>query len=172
MGESLGKIIAIGLAGILMFIFPLMETLQRQDDVAQTSVLSATVKFVDDVRNMRKLTQERYSSYITEISATGNSFASELEHKILDENVARKAPLTGKDKIGENIYYTKYTTQILDEGLYQDTSNGMYNLKQGDLFSAKVVNTNRTIGTIMQQFLFRNDASAYKIVASHGGMVM
>lgn len=171
MGDSLGKIIAIFLAGILMFIFPLMETLQRQDDVAQTTVLSATTRFVDDVRNTRKITLERYTNFYTEISATGNTYAIELEHKIKDENPGKKAPLTGKDKIGENIYYTKYTTQILDDGLYV-AANDEYNLKQGDLFYARVTNTNRTIGTMMQQFLFRNDASAYKIVASHGGMVM
>ena len=171
MGDSLGKIIAIFLAGILMFIFPLMETLQRQDDVVQTSVLSSTVKFVDDVRNVRKLTRERYSDFVSEIGATGNTYSIELEHKVKDENPGKKAPNAGVDKIGENIYYTKYTTQVLDEGL-DVSSNGIYNLKQGDLFYAKVVNTNKTIGTVVQQFLFRNNSTAAKIIASHGGMVM
>ena len=172
MGDSLGKIIAIFLAGILMFIFPLMETLQRQDDVTQTAVLTATVKFVDDVRNARWLTQERYTSFIREISATGNSYAIELEHKVKDENPDKKGDISAVDKIGENIYYSKYTAQILEEeygGLY---AVNPYKLKQGDLFYARVINTNRTLGSMMQQFLFRSDASAYKIVASHGGMVM
>ena len=43
MGESLTTIVAIFLAAILMFIFPLMSISERNDDIAQLGVQTATI---------------------------------------------------------------------------------------------------------------------------------
>ena len=50
------SIIAIVLATILMFIFPLMTMSDRTDDISQLSVKLATTEFVDDVRTSGKIT--------------------------------------------------------------------------------------------------------------------
>lgn len=50
MGDSFVTIIAIFLAAILMFVFPLMSISERTDDVSQLSVQTATTEFVDKVR--------------------------------------------------------------------------------------------------------------------------
>ena len=55
MGDSLITIIAIFLAAILMFIFPLMSVSERNDDIAQLSVQTATAEFVDNVRTKGKI---------------------------------------------------------------------------------------------------------------------
>ena len=49
----LGTIIAIALAGILMFVFPLMTIADRNDDIAQQAVQKKTVEFVDCGRKGR-----------------------------------------------------------------------------------------------------------------------
>ena len=56
MGDSFVTIIAIFLAAILMFVFPLMSISERTDDVSQLSVQTATTEFVDKVRTTGKLT--------------------------------------------------------------------------------------------------------------------
>ena len=65
MGDSLVTIIAIFLAAILMFVFPLLAMSERTDDIAQLSVESITTDFVDNVRNTGKLSACGYSQYRT-----------------------------------------------------------------------------------------------------------
>ena len=63
MGDSLITIIAIVLAAILMFVFPLMSMADRTDDMSQLTVQTATTEFVDNVRATRKLTISDYSAF-------------------------------------------------------------------------------------------------------------
>ena len=112
MGDTLITIVAIFLAAILMFIFPLMSISDRNDDVAQLSVQTKTVEFVDNIRSTGKITQDNYDAFIQTLAATGNSYDVEMEVKVLDENPGKKTAQTSTDKIGENIYYSEYTSQM------------------------------------------------------------
>ena len=56
MGDSLITVVAIFLAAILMFVFPLMSLAERTDDVSQLAVQTATTELVDRVRTTGKLT--------------------------------------------------------------------------------------------------------------------
>ena len=109
MGDTLITVIAIVLAAVLMFVFPLMTMSDRTDDVSQLSVETATTDFVDDVRTTGKLTMDKYSKFVENISATGNSYDVEMELNVLDENPGKKTTQAEKTKIGENVYYTMYT---------------------------------------------------------------
>ena len=64
MGDSFITIIAIFLAAILMFIFPLMSISERTDDISQLSVQTATTDFVDKVRTTGKLTLDDYDKFL------------------------------------------------------------------------------------------------------------
>ena len=86
MGDTLITVIAIVLAAVLMFVFPLMTMSDRTDDVSQLAVETATTEFVDDVRSTGKLSMDKYSQFVEEISATGNSYDVEMEVQVLDEN--------------------------------------------------------------------------------------
>ena len=168
MGDSLITIIAIALAAVLMFVFPLMTMSDRTDDVSQLTVKTATTEFVDDVRTTGKLTMDKYSKFIESISATGNSYDVEMELKVLDENPGKKTTQAEPNKIGENVYYSMYTSQILDELQNKKTRS----LKEGDIFSASVKNTNSTLSQQLKNFFYSvtgNDT--YTIAAEHAGMV-
>lgn len=158
MPDSLGKVIAIFLAAILMFIFPLMEVLNRQDDVVQAAVQAACERFVSDVRAERKITIERYAALVSEIEATGNKYGINLERKVADENPDKK----GEGKIGELIYYSEYSEQILNV-LEED---GIYYLKQGDYIGVSVEIENQTIAGLLQGVLFGSNANKFKIAGS------
>lgn len=171
MGDTLITVVAIFLAGVLMFVFPLMSISERNDDISQMAVQTETVNFVDNVRSTGKLTQNNYNAFVQTLSATGNAYEVELEIKRIDENPGKKTSMTAVDKIGENTYYSEYNSQILDK-LLQDNNNGSIALKEGDIFTVKVKNTNTTIAQSLKNFFYGltgNDTA--QIEASHSGVV-
>ena len=161
-------IIAIFLAAILMFVFPLMSMSDRTDDISQLLVETATTEFVDNVRSTGKLTLDDYDKYVQEISSTGNTYDVEMTAQILDENPGIKTTQAEITKIGENVYYNLYTTQIED----RLKSNSTLKLKEGDVCSVSVKNTNTTISQSLKNFFYKiagNDT--YQVAAQHAGMV-
>lgn len=172
MGDSLITIVAIFLAAILMFVFPLMSISDRNDDVSLLAVQTKTVEFVDNIRSTGKITQENYGSFIQTLAATGNSYDVEIEVKILDENHGKKSALAEADKIGENIYYSEFTKQIESEVLLQN-GKGVKKLKEGDIVSVSVKNTNTTIAQMLKNFFYSISGNdTYQIEAQHAGVVM
>ena len=172
MGDTLITVIAILLAAILMFVFPLMTMSDRTDDVSQLAVETATTDFVDDVRTTGRLSMDKYSKFYETISATGNSYDIEMQADILDENPGKKTTQAEPTKIGENVYYTMYTSQIMDAINPSDGQTKILALKEGDFFSASVKNTNTTLSQQLKNFFYSvtgNDT--YTIAAEHAGIV-
>ena len=64
MGDSLITIIAIFLAAILMFVFPLMSLSERSDDISQLAVQTATTEYVDKIKTTGKMTLDDYDKFI------------------------------------------------------------------------------------------------------------
>ena len=115
MGDSLITVVVIVLAAVLMFVFPLLTVSENSDNTSQLSVQNATTEFVENIRSTGKLTQNAYDKYIQTINSTGNTFDVQIEIQVLDENPGVKTTQTDRTKIGENIYYTQYTTQVLND---------------------------------------------------------
>ena len=168
MGDSLITIVAIFLAAVLMFVFPLMSMSERTDDVSQLAVQTATTEFVDKVRTTGKLTLDDYDKFVATLSSTGNSFDVDVEIQQLDENPGVKTTQAEMTKIGENLYYNFYTSQV--EAMLQEKAK--ITLKEGDRISVTVKNTNQTISQILKNFFYQiagNDT--YQIAAQHSGIV-
>jgi hypothetical protein len=145
-----------------------MTMSDRTDDVSQLAVETTTTDFVDEVRTTGKITPDKYNKFIENIGSTGNTYNVEMQVQVLDENPGKKTLTLQSDKIGENAYYSVYTSQI-EEVL---NNNKNYNLKEGDMFSVSVKNTNQTLAQQLKNFFYTvvgNDT--YTIAASHGGMV-
>ncbi len=168
MGDSLITVVAIFLAAILMFIFPLMSLAERNDDISQLAVQTATSEFVENVRTTGKMTLEDYDAYLAEISATGNSFDVEVLIQQLDENPGVKTTQAEVTKIGENLYYNIYTTQV--EQLLDDT--GRIRLKEGDIITVTAKNTNKTISQLLRNFFYAISGNdSYQIAGQSTGVV-
>ena len=90
MGDSLITIIAIFLAAILMFVFPLSAISEMNDNEALAMVQSYTTEFVNQIRSKGKITQADYDAYIQKLNATGNSYDVEFEVQIADSNPGKK----------------------------------------------------------------------------------
>ena len=170
MGDSFVTIIAIFLAAMLMFVFPLMSVSEKSDNISQLTVQTATTDFVDKVRTTGELTLDDYDKYIQTISSTGNAFDVELMVQIMDENIGVKTTQAETTKIGENIYYNLYTSQL--ESVLKDNKKHKITLKEGDRVSVTVKNTNTTIAQTLRNFFYRiagNDT--YQIAVQYAGIV-
>ena len=153
MGDSFVTIIAIFLAAMLMFVFPLMSVSEKSDNISQLTVQTATTDFVDKVRTTGELTLDDYDKYIQTITSTGNAFDVELMVQIMDENIGVKTTQAETTKIGENIYYNLYTSQL--ESVLKDNKKHKITLKEGDRVSVTVKNTNTTIAQTLRNFFYR-----------------
>ena len=168
MSDTLITVIAIALAAVLMFVFPLMTMSDRTDDVSQLAVETTTTDFVDEVRTTGKITPDKYNKFIENIGSTGNTYNVEMQAQILDENPGKKTTQTSSEKIGENVYYSVYTSQI-EEKL---NANQDYKLKEGDIVSVDVKNTNQTLSQQLKNFFYSVvGKDTYTIAASHAGIV-
>ncbi len=165
-GEVLITIIAIVLSAGLMIVFPVMTMADRTDDISQAIIETATTEFVDNVRTTGKLTLDQYSKFVEEISSTGNSYDVEMEIKVLDENPGKKTTQAEATKIGENVYYSKYTSQILDELEGQTIT-----LKEGDIFMTKIKNSNTSLAQQLKNVFYSVSGSdTYTNAAEHAGI--
>ena len=161
MGDSLITIIAIILAAILMFVFPLMSMSDRSDDISQLTVKTATTEFVDNVRTTGRLSMDNYAAFEQEISATGNSYDIEMEVKVLDENPGKKTTQANYTKYGENTYYSIYDTQV-DDLLSKD---GKIRMNEGWIFIVKAKNASPTLAQDLD-LVGSNDTYTYSAQAS------
>ncbi len=167
-GETIVVIVTIFLAAILIGIFPMMSIAERNDDIAQLSVNTAISEFVDTVRKTGKITMDDYNSLVSTLYATGNTYDISMEVQVLDDNPSKKTTQSDETKIGENIYYSIYTTQIFDEL----QKNSEYPLKEGDIITVSAANTNNTISQMLKNFFYSlSGNSSYSIVASQSGVI-
>ncbi len=168
MSDTLITVVAVVLAAVLMFIFPLMSVAERGDDMSQLTVETATSEFVNKATSTGKITLTDYQELIDKIHSTGNVYDVDMEVKVLDENIGKKSAWTTGTVIGENQYYSVYTTQIYDT-LKDEKS---YKMKEGDIFSASVKNTSKTMAqTLRNAFYSITGNDSYQIAAQHSGVV-
>lgn len=148
MSDTFITIMVVMIAVVALFIIPVMATANQNDKVTQTAVQTIVAEFVNTSAREGKITEEKYSEFIQNLYATGNSYSVDLEVQILDDNPGKKGQ--NINKIGENIYYSEFKNSI-ENKLKTD---GVYKLKQGDYIKAKVQNTNVTFGTQFKNFIY------------------
>ena len=170
MSDSLTTVIAIMLAAVLLLIMPVITMADRTDDISKTDVETMTSNFVNEIRTLGRLTSENYYKFVEELDSTGNTYDIEMEFKILDENPGKKSTQAEMDKIGENVYYSVFTTQI-QEALKGE--NKVYNLKEGDMVNVSVKNTNLTLSKQLKNFFYTVIGDdTYTLAASSSGIVL
>lgn len=168
MNDTFVTIIAISIAAILMFIFPLMTLADRNDDVTALIVQTSTAEYKDEIIRTGKLTNDQYNSFISRLAATGNAYDVEMEFQILDEIPGKKDTISNPTVIGENVYYSVYTTQIEE----QLRDNGVYYLKEGDIVSVTVKKTSSSLAETLRGVFYKltgNEAAT--IIGSSSGTV-
>lgn len=173
MSDTLITVIAIFLAAILMFIFPLMSLTERNDDISQSVVQTATAEFVDKISISGQIKPADYEAYSATIGATGNTYEVEIEVQHLDENPGKKSATTSGDLIGENVRYSTFTIEILDEMYPDGEPPKSYPLKKGDNVIVTVKNTNKTMAQMLRTTFYKiTGEGTYQVAASASSMVV
>lgn len=166
MGDSLTTIIAIFLAAILMFVFPLAAIADRNDDASQMYVQTTLDNFVNTVTAKGTLTKDDYDGLEAKLAATNNSYEIELVIDVADVNPGKK---TDNQKVGDTTYYSVYTAQIKQV----IKNNTKYTLKEGDYLKVSVKNTNNTISQMIKNVLYGITGNeSYVIAGSASGVVV
>lgn len=177
LGQSATTVLALFLAATLVVGVPLVTLTDRVDNVTQESTKLIVDEFVTEIKNTGKLSRTAYQNFENRLAATGNTYDIEIEIHHLDENPGKKTAQANYTKIGENVYYIEYTTQVLKQiGIKvdnEDTKNeDVMLLKEGDMVYVSVKNENSTAAQTLKSSLFNySNAEEYAISASGSGMV-
>ena len=169
MGDSFMTVIAMFVAVILMFIYPLLSLSERSDDISQTVVQTAASEFVDKASIAGQIKPSDYYTFASEIGATGNTFEIALEVQHIDENPGKKVVITSTDLIGENVRYSTFTSEILEKL----EAGEAYPLKKGDNIIVTVKNTNKTMAQMLRTTFYQvTGEGVTQVAASASSMVV
>lgn len=164
--ESFSKIVAMFLAVLLLFFWPLYYISQKQEMITQIYVTAKSGAFVDNVRRSGRITINTYNNLLRQLSFTGNIYDIKMEQV---KNVYY--PLVGED--GEIKDY-----QIQQESIYQDEmlkaiyeEEGDYLMGKGDYFSFVLVNKNQTFSSKLQGIILGRNLDHPAIRVSLGGII-
>lgn len=173
MQNTATTVIALCAAAALLLVAPLVTLASRNDNVVQENVKLIVNEFVTDIQNTGVITTAKYQDFENKLAATGNTYNIDIEVQHLDENPGKKTTQANYTKIGENVYYSDYTTQVLNQlNIGSSTGSGKIILKEGDRIVVDVSNTNETQAqTIKGSLLGVSNAGQSVISASSTGMV-
>ena len=166
MGDSLSVIFATMVAAILMFMFPMMDTWERQDDLSYIIAYTAVVNTVDAVRNTGRLTADMYEDLVSTLNSTGNRFDVRLEH--------RQFTVVGDDAGNPHVVYVNHYTSEILEHLYPSNPADPSDYREfrvGDYFYISVKNRNMTQATVLKQNIYGAAMETFKIGVPYGGQV-
>ena len=171
MEETTVSIIGIVIASIIMFIVPLTLIADRSDDISQLVIETATAEFVDEIVKTGKITDDTYLKYVEALFSTGNTYEIEMQVKFLDENTAKVVTDNNPTQIGNNTYYSIYTSQIEDLiGVSASNTNnngqGKLILKHGDVITVTAKNNSRTLSQSLKSLYYNWTGAGSQIIAA------
>lgn len=172
MKDNLSIVITMIVLVLLLIIFPLYNTFERQDDMSYNLVLKATTNFADEVMNAGYLDQRMYNNFVDQLANTGNIYDIQLE---AHRRVITDDPNNGAQKIEQ--YIIDYNKDIFDEnGKALSNINGktlksdVYYFNEGDKFYVRVKNSNTTMaGAIFNTIVPTSKKD--RITANYGGII-
>lgn len=172
MEDSVMDVIGIFIAAILMFIVPLFLVADRADDIAQLVAQTATNEFINEVVKSGQISSDTYQKFISELYSSGNTFEIDLSVDILDETPSKLVTDASPELVGNNSYYSLYTTQV-EEKIGLSAGNTTVNnrfgkliLKQGDQVSVTVKNSSRTLSQALKTVYYNVTGDDLHIIAA------
>ena len=169
-------IIGIMIGAVLLFLVPLFLVADRADDISQLSAQTTTAEFINEVIKEGAITSDNYQRFTSTLFSYGNTFDIDLEVKILDKTTSKLVTDANIQEIGNNSYYSLYTSQV-EEKLGQPSNQennrqGKFILKQGDQVSVTVRNSSKTLSQTLRSFYYNvTGDDTHIIVAASAGTV-
>lgn len=163
-GDAYGKIIAIFIAAVLMFLFPVMYFAQRQECLMQMYVFTKTTELVDAVCNKGELTETMYEKYEEEILVGNASYEIKMTARKSELVMSTDNSAGVAYEICENYYYNKDILEELDE-------KGCYKFSMEDYFQITVERRGRNLKDQLMSFFGSTKSKEKERVVFYGGTI-
>lgn len=142
MGNAISSISAALLAIVLIFLFPLMQTAQREEDLSTLSAYNNLVQFADAVRNKGYLSREMFEDFNRELARSGIVYDIELEHRHKKYHPEYSDPADATTFQNEfTVVYEGHFTEDVLASLYSNAPSGdsgkgeeLYLMQAGDFW--------------------------------------
>ena len=161
------SLIGIFVAVVLMFLVPFVLLADRNDDISQLVAQTATASFVDEILKNGVITADNYQRYINELNSTGNTYEIDMEVKILDKNASQRYTEDSQD-IGQNEYYSIYTSQIEDKLSNIEGGANKIALKEGDIVFVTAKNSSKTLSQSIKNIYYKIKGEDLHIIVATG----
>ena len=177
--DIFGRVWAVILAVMVMFITPVAIFAQKQDVTVQNYVDDAAHEFIDISRSTGYIAESSYDRLINRLDNTGNVYDIKLTHY-----KERQYPVFESGEVVD--YDTGYDIETTDTvlgiiyGTYEDEEGNAihgenaehrYSMSSGDYIKIEIKNTNPTLGRRFMSLLFMRPAEGGQIFTSYGGYV-
>ena len=183
MENALWKLLGFLIAAVLLFLAPLVNLAQRQEDMLYTVILSETNAFADSVRDTGYLTPSMVEALQETLSATGQLYSVRLKHvKSLIEPVMVQSFSGGTMALTPTGAYQVSHYELSEEAIFEtlfppgSTLSPLhplrrYNLASGDLFFVEVQNRGSTLASTLRNMLLTTRKQYPTLFVRSGGMV-
>ena len=172
MEETPSEIIGIFVSVALMFLVPFFLLADRNDDVSQLVVSNATASFVDNIIKTGIIDSGNYINYLNELNSSGNTYEVDIELKILDQNYAQSYTKESNGELGQNKYYSIYTSQIEEKLSNSEGGNQRIVLKEGDIISVVAKNNSITLSQALKNIYYTISGDDLHIISATGSGII
>lgn len=178
--NAISKIFAAIVAVLLLYVYPIADSYEKQDDISFLMTNKLIVNFVDSVRNKGHITPTMYNDFVQALELTGNTFDIQIVHlhkryTPVYTDPANPGTFQSKFDVNYDGFYHEQIMTVLfpNNGLFADDPRRIYKLTVGDYVSVTVRNTNRTNATLLRDFLNQSNTGDNTIInIPYGGMVL
>ncbi|AGA60033.1 hypothetical protein Theco_4031 (plasmid) [Thermobacillus composti KWC4] len=179
MQNPVGKIFAAFLAALLLYVWPVSEAYERQDDLSYMIAYNAVTNFVNAVRDKGYISPTMYNDFVQELQMTGNTYDIQLEHyhkryNPVYSDPANPATFQNRFNVDYEGFYNNQIMPVLfpDSTEPKNDESRKYKMAVGDYFYVKVRNTNQTNAGIIRDFLNGGLSENTRIYIPYGGMIL
>ncbi|WP_237167908.1 hypothetical protein [Paenibacillus yonginensis] len=175
----LSKITAALLAVLLLYGFPMLQNVKRQEDLSQLNAYRIITQFVDAVRTKGYISPVMYNEFNAELGKVFAGFELDLEHrhkKYQPEygDAADPATFLGRFSVYEEAHYGD---EILEQlfpaqpaGTDEESRN--YYLSAGDYFEVRIRDQTQKVSSVLNRFLYGDEMASSTALLEYGGMVL
>ncbi len=141
--DSLWIITSIVIIIVLLIVFPLMHSLEKQDDLIQIELMNQVDIFLSDIKARGKLTRADYEQFGTKLAGLGNHFEVNIEHHRRLYTPVYGDPLEPASFTGDiDAVYDLVPNKDIVNQLYSPTNvDATYYFQRGDFVTVSVSST-------------------------------
>lgn len=181
MVNALSKLTAAFLAIVLVYLYPMLQSAERQEYIQHLKVYNELVQFTDGLRNKGYITPTMYEEFAKIIEGTGMMYDIEFEHRHKKYHPEYDDPANANTfKQDFTVIYDSFYTNDLLTILYPisnglpvvETSKRKYKLEIGDFISITLVKKTRTPYHIISEWIYGTGTQDRGGTISYGGMVL